>query len=562
MTLTGAQLTTAQLKREGIEIIFSLNGGHIFGIYDSCIDAGIRILDVRHEDAAVHMAHAWSRFTDGIGVACVTAGPGLTNTTTAVANAWVAASPLVLIAGRVPTKQFDLGALQDVDQGSILRVITKSGYCALEGRRIPEYVHAALRLAQTSPYGPTYLELPTDVLREHVENEPLVEPCARRASARPRPDLLAINAAVQILERAERPVIIAGSGVMWSRAYAQLLAFAERIEAPVLTTSLARGAMPLRHPLSLGAARSWLLARADAIVVVGARFNYQLGYGRPPRFSEKAAIIQIDTALQELGRNRTVDVMLQGDAAASLEELAAAISYRADPRAWLNEARTHDSNARAALEARAMSSATPIHPLRLCREVRRAVPPDSIIILDGGDILSFGRLMVELPGPMQFLDPGPFGCLGVGLPFTNAAKLARPGHPVVCITGDGALGFHVMEFDTAVRHKLPIVVVVSNNAAWGIEAASQRLDFGEDRIVGTMLRDSRFDRIADALGGYGQRVTDPAGIGPAIKRALESGKPSLVDVVTDARCMSPDLQRGLARVPDLQPLDFYGEQPS
>jgi acetolactate synthase-1/2/3 large subunit len=498
--------------------------------------------------------------TDGVGVACVTAGPGLTNSMTAVANAWVAASPLLLLAGKVPTKQFDLGALQDVDQLGLLKPITKAAYCALDGDRIPEYIQAGLRHAWSPPYGPAYLELPTDVLREPVPEEALVRRTLPRVSGRLRcrPSAQALQNAIALLDRAVRPVIIAGGGVVWSGAYDALRGLAERLDAPILTTSLARGAIPPTHPLALSAARSWLLAHADVILVVGTRFNYVLGYGRPPRLPANAAVVQIDAAPQELGRNRAVDVVVHADALDALEALSAAVVRRAN-RTWLTQARLEDADARAALEREAQSDATPIHPLRLCRDAFRRLPADSVIVADGGDILSFARLLAAPAGPRQFLDPGPFGCLGVGVPFANAAKLARPSAPVLCVTGDGALGFHLMEFDTAVRHRLGIVIVVSNNAAWGIEANSQRIDFGADREIGTLLRDCRFDLLARALGGYGERVTDPDDLTAAIDRAFASGQPAIVDVVTDRCCVSPDLRRGLARVPDSQPLESYGK---
>jgi acetolactate synthase-1/2/3 large subunit len=361
-----------------------------------------------------------------------------------------------------------------------------------------------------------------------------------------------------MLEHAERPVILAGSGVGWSGAHAELRAVAERLAAPVLTTSLARGALPRTHPLNLPGARSYLLSNADVVVVVGTRFNYVLGYGRPPRLPEHAAVIQIDLAPEELNRNRVADLPIQADATAALGALAAALPAPVPVRPWLEEARARHEGARARLARDAASDARPIHPLRLCREVAGAAPPGTVFVLDGGDVLSFGRLAVEPDGPGRFLDPGPYGCLGVGVPFANGAKIARPSAPVVCISGDGALGINLMELDTAVRHRLPIVVVVSNNAAWGIELNSQIEDFGAGRVIGTRLRDCRFDLVAQALGAHGERVTDPAEIGPAVRRALEAGGPALVDVVTDARAASPDLVRGLARVPDRQPLARYG----
>jgi acetolactate synthase-1/2/3 large subunit len=562
MTIDAGRLTVAQLRREGVDTLFSLNGGHVALIYDACLDLGLRIVDVRHEDAAVHMAHAWGRLRGRAGVACVTAGPGVTNTVSAMATAWAAASPLLLIGGRAPVAQLDLGALQDVDQANILRPVTKVAFSVLEGARAPEYVNAAIRLAHAPPPGPVYVEIPTDVMRQTVSAD-RVEACTlppARAEGRPAPDPGLLARAFELLERAERPVIVAGSGVGWSGAHAELRALAERLQAPVLTTSLARGALPVAHPLNLPGARSFLLGGADLILVVGTRFNYVLGYGRPPRIPAHATVIQIDLAPAELNRNRVCDLAIQADAGAALATLAAGLSATAPARPWLDAARARHAQARAALQQDAASDARPIHPLRLCREVTDAAPPGTIFVLDGGDILSFGRLAVEPDAPGQFLDPGPYGCLGVGLPFANAAKLVRPEAAVVCVSGDGALGINLMEFDTAVRHRLPIVVVVSNNAAWGIEFNSQREDFGADRAIGTLLRDCRFDLVAQALGGHGERVTDPAEVGKAVRRALDAGVPALVDVVTDVNARSPDFTRGLARVPDRQPLAFYGSE--
>lgn len=564
MKIEAGRLAVAQLKREGVDVLFSLNGGHIALIYDACLDFGVRLVDVRHEDAAVHMAHAYGRLSGRTGVACVTAGPGVTNTVSAMATAFAAASPLVLIGGKAPVQQFDLGALQDVDQTGILRAITKAAFTVLEGARVAEYVNAAIRLAHTPPHGPTYVEIPTDVMREPVSAdrpEAATLPPARPVG-RPAPDPALVAQAAERLVRAERPVILAGSGVLWSGASAALRRVAERLQAPVLTTSLARGVLPHAHPLNLFAARSYLLSHADLILVVGTRFNYVIGYGRPPRFPEAATVIQIDQAATELNRNRPTDVAIQADAKAALSALTAALPAQSRFRPWLDEATHRHTQAQAQIEVQAASNDRPIHPLRLCRDVARAVPPETIFVADGGDILSFARLMLKPDEPGQYLDPGPYGCLGVGLPFANAAKIACPSAPVVCLSGDGALGINLMEFDTAVRHRLPIVIVVSNNAAWGIERNSQIVDFGADRIIGTLLQDCRFDLVAQALGGHGERVTEPEAIDPALRRALEAGRPALVDVVTDVNAESPDLKRELARVPDRQPLAVYGVPPA
>jgi acetolactate synthase-1/2/3 large subunit len=348
--------------------------------------------------------------------------------------------------------------------------------------------------------------------------------------------------------------------VHWSDAFAELRACAEALTAPVLTTATTRGALPARHPLNLYAARSHLLSSADVVVVVGTRFNFVMGYGRPPRFPADAAVIQIDLAASELNRNRTATVALHADAATALSAIAAAAERWNARRPWLEEARARHERARALVEHEASSDSRPIHPLRLCADAVRSTPENTVFVADGGDILSFARVAIQPDSPRRYLDPGPFGALGVGLPFAIAAKLAQPSAPVVCITGDGALGINLMEFDTAVRHGVPILVLVSNNAAWGIERNSQIVDFEDATGLGTVLRDCRFDLVAQALGGHGERVEDPTELAGAIGRALESGLPALVDVVTDVDAASPDLRRGLARVPDRQPLVSYGKR--
>jgi acetolactate synthase-1/2/3 large subunit len=548
VTTTGAGLLVEQLRLLGVDRIFTLNGGHIAPIYDACLDGGIKIVDVRHEDAAVHMAHAHARITGAAGVACLTAGPGVTNGISAVSAAWAAASPVVVIGGKVPVPQLDLGALQDVDQVSMLRPVTRAARTVLDPTRVPEYVAEAFRLASLPPHRPTFVEFPTDVLRAEGPGATLYQRVPAPAPV-PAPD--AVEAAAEALRSAERPVLVAGSGVLWSGAEAEVRRLAETLAMPVLTTSLARGILPSDHPLNLFAARSRLLGAADVVLVVGSRFNYVLNYGRPPRLPETAAIIHIDASAEEVDRNRRADVAIVADARAALEQLAAAVAPVAE-RAWLAEAEAAHVAARAAL--RAPSDGDRIHPLDLCNQVMQAAPPGTRFVADGGDILSFARLAIQPDSPRCFLDPGPYGGLGAGVPFANAVKLAAPDDAVICITGDGALGFNVMELDTSVRHGLPIVVVVSNNAAWGIERNAQIADFGAGRVVATELRDVRFDEVARALGCRSRRVTATADIGDAIREALDSGEPAVLDVVTDVDVTSPDLQRGLARVPDRSPL--------
>ena len=482
------------LRRSGIDTVFSLNGGHISLIYDACIDEGMRIIDVRHEEAAGHMAHAFARTTGKVGVAAVSAGPGVTNIVTAVANAFQGGCPMLVIGGKAPLRQFELGALQDIPQVEIMAPITKMSKTVFETARIPEYVAMALRVAASGRPGPVYLEIPTDVLRGTVKETPAMYPEQFCPETRPASDSAALKRIVALLESAERPLILAGGGVHWSGASSGLKDFAEQTGIPVILTSTAKGCLPSGHAQLVAGARSMALSQADVVLVVGARFNFILGYGRAPRFHAEARIIQIDIDPAEIGRNRPVEVGVLGDARIVLRQLTdASLRLNANAKSWLASLRRKDAEAKNKLELAAQSAAVPIHPWRLCGEIQSFLDDDAIVVADGGDIFSFSRVMIQTNYPGHWLDPGAFGCLGVGIPFAIAAKLANPGKQTLCITGDGAFGLTAMEFDTAVRHKVPIVVVISNNAAWAIERTSQRMDFGPGRIIGTELLPSRYD---------------------------------------------------------------------
>jgi acetolactate synthase-1/2/3 large subunit len=553
----GASLLAEQLHLSGVEKIFTLNGGHIAPIYDAILDGGPAIVDVRHEDAAVHMAHAYARMTRAPGVACLTAGPGVTNGVTAIASAWAAASPVVVIGGKVPIPQLDLGALQDIDQISLMDPVTRSARTVFEANRIPEYVAEAMRLSTVAPHSPTFVEIPTDVLRARVPTDQ-ARYYSDVAPSLPAPDSAALEAAASALREAQRPLIVAGSGVLWSGAEDEVRRLAEKLRMPVLTTSLARGLLPPRHALNLYAARSHLLRSADLVLVLGTRFNFVLNYGRPPRIPNETTVIHVDASPDEVNRNRRADIAIVADARVTVEQLLALMEPVAEnERPWLEEASSiHDRARETRIPA---ESSGAVHPMRLCHEVVSASPANTRFVVDGGDILSFARLALHPNGPLRYLDSGPYGCLGVGVPFANAMRLAEPDDPVVCITGDGALGLNVMELDTSVRHGIPIVVVVANNAAWGIERNAQIADFGPERVIATELRDARFDQLAQALGCKGRRVTSAAEIPLALEEALKSGEPSLIDVVTDVDVRSPDLRRGLATVPDNAPVTWGDE---
>lgn len=544
-----------QLVEHGVDRIYSLNGGHIAPIYDACLDVDIDIVDVRHEDAAVHMAHAYARLTGRPGVACLTAGPGVTNGVSAMAAAWSAASPVVVIAGKVPTPQIDMGALQDVDQLALVGAVSKTARSVRTTDQIGEAVSEAFSVAVEPLQGPTFLELPIDVLRSEAGRLGGTVQTTLDAG----PGLAGTNlpehsvsAAVDLLKSAERPVLIAGSGVLWSNAERSVRALAERLAMPVVTTSLARGILPINHPLNLFAARSRVLDAADVLLIVGTRFNYILNYGRPPRISATAAVIRIDASPSEIVRNRIADIAIVADAEAALGAILDQIRGSVQDRAWLASVRASHITARQAAEHVGIGRS--IHPLTLCRTVMRLAPSNTRFVVDGGDILSFARLAINPSAPRHFFDPGPYGGLGMGIPFANAIAGVARDEAVVCITGDGALGFNVMELETAMRKHLPINVIVSNNAAWGIERNAQIMDYGPDRTVATELSDCRFDELARSLGAVGERVTRIEELEPAIRRALASDLPAVVDVVTDVSAKSPDLTRGLAGVPDDSPL--------
>ena len=554
----GGVLVAEALGDAGVELVFSLNGGHVGPIYDACIDRRIRIVDVRHEEAAGHMAHAYSRVGRHMGVAVVSAGPGVTNIVTAVANAYQAGAPLLVIGGKAPLRQFEMGALQDIPQVEIMAPITKWARTVLETRRIGEYVAEGLRRARSGRPGPVYLEIPTDVLRRDVEAGDVVPTAGCEVEGRSSGDPEVIARAAELLRQARRPLVVVGSGVGWSGAEQELAALLDTTGFPVITTSAAKGSVPADHPQLVAGARSAALSGADVVLVVGTRLNFVMGYGRPPRFAAGAKVVQIDIDPVELGRNRRVEVGIAADARMGLAQLTEALADSSGPESgeWLDTLRDTDRTAREALDGMRRSDATPVHPLRLCAEVARAVGEDGIVAADGGDIFSFARVGIDTYRPGHWLEPGVFGCLGVGVPFAVAAKIARPEQRVACITGDGAFGLTGLELDTAVRHDVPIVVVISNNAAWAIERASQIRDYGPDRVIGTDLLPTRYDLMAQALGCHGELAERPEELAPALERAFASGRPACVNVMTDPNAVSPDSARGLAVVPDDQPLGW------
>ncbi len=536
-TISGGHLVARALKQEGVGAIFTLCGGHIIDIYDGCLDEGIRIIDVRHEQTAAHAADAWTRLTGVPGVAVVTAGPGTTDTVTGIANAFRAQSPMLLIGGQAARRQYFMGGLQELDHVSLLKPITKFVAAVLDTERIPELIGMAFREAFNGRPGPSFLEIPRDVLDASVEEAAVRFPRQYRSRGRGQGDPQLIQQAADWLAQAERPAVLAGSQVWHCRAAAQLLAFAQQAQAPIYLNGAARGCLPADCPFFFRRSRRHALGQADVVLVIGTPFDFRLAYGK--RIAPAGKIIQVDLDYGELGHNRDVDIGIVGDAGAVLEQLTSACQPAGKSKEWLAQLRQIEAKLYEEDKPALYSEAVPIHPLRLAREIDEFLTADTIFIGDGGDVVTLSANAIQPRRPGHWLDPGPLGTLGVGTPFAIAAKVACPDQEVVILFGDGAFGFTGFDYDTLVRFQLPVVGVVGNNAAWNQIRFGQLEKYGPQRgNVANLLAPTRYDRLVEALGGYGEHVTEPAQIRPALERARASGKPALVNVMVDPNVFS------------------------
>jgi acetolactate synthase-1/2/3 large subunit len=533
--LTGGELVARVLKDAGVGHVFTLCGGHILPIYDGCLTEGIRVIDVRHEQAAAHAADAYARLTRSIGVAIVTAGPGVTDAVTGVANAQAARSPMVLIGGAAPLGLRGLGALQDMDQLSLLRSVTKGVWSVPETRQIPEVLTTAIRTALAGRPGPVFVEIPVDLLLTRIEDRlaPIPQRYVHRPAALADPDLVARTA--DLLSRAERPVVVAGGGVYWDDAAKPLATFAGASGIPVFMNGAGRGTLPHDHPRAFSQARGFALAHADVVLVLGAPLDFRLGYGRPPTFAEDAIVCMVDSDATELGRNRPIEAGLVGHVGRVLDQLTDALPASVPERfeEWRRRLGQKERESRAKLDAETESDDVPISHYRWAAAIASVVTPETIIVGDGGDVVGCASKLVKLSRDGQWLDPGPFGCLGVGPSFAIAAKLLHPERPVLLIAGDGAFGLNGMELETAVRFGLPITCIVGNDGGWGQIRNPQLSFWGKERAVGTSLPVTRYDRMVEALGGRGAYITDPKEIRPALERALASTDVWCLNVALD-----------------------------
>jgi acetolactate synthase-1/2/3 large subunit len=531
----GGKLAARSLKQAGVECIFTLSGGHIMPLYDGCFDQGIRIVDVRHEQAAVHAADAWARcHPGGIGVAAITAGPGVTDGVTGVANAWRANSPILVIGGQGPFANLRRGSLQEMDHIGVMRPITKYADAVYQTARIPEYVELAIRHAVSGIPGPAFLEIPMDVFMGEVEESQAPIPRIRTAPPRISPDRDEVRSALELLRRARRPMLMAGTSVKWSRAAGEMNRFIRETHIPSFTNGMGRGTIPPDSPEFLNRSRRHALKSIDCIVLAGTLLDFRMRFGQT--IPAGAKIVQLDLDATLIGQNRQADVPLVGNLACSFEMLLEEMKnqgVRLDFSAWRDELRGVEVELEKKEEAALGSDEVPVDPQRMCREVRDwlATLRDPIVIGDGGDIVATAAKILPVAREDSWMDPGPLGTLGVGMPFALAAQLSHPDRRVVIVYGDGSFGLNGFEYDTAVRFGLPIVGILGNDAAWGQMMRPQAAMYGWERAGPTLLRYTRYDKVVEALGGHGELVERPEQIRPALERAAASGKPALVNVI-------------------------------
>ena len=526
----GGRLVAQALKRHGTTHLFTLCGGHIQAIYDGCLDEQIRVVDVRHEQTAGHAADGYARVTGRPGVCAVTAGPGVTDVVTAIANAQRAQVPLVCIGGAGPKLLCDMGSLQDMDHVALMRSITKWSVQVPETRRIAEYIDAAFRVAQANVPGPVFLEMPLDLLMNFGEENDLPETRPFVETPRSSGDPRSIAKAAELLRGAKRPCFLVGSQTRWSPLRDGLAAALEKFGAPVFLNGMSRGAMPHAHPLLFSRSRRFALGQADVVFVLGTPFDFRVDYGRAPTWSADAKIVQIDLDGAELGRNRRVDIGIHGDSGLALAALAAELGKPLAFTDWVAQVRADEDKRRAKMQAEIASTESPPNPLHVCAELGKRLGPNDVVVGDGGDFVATAAYVLKMEWPQLWMDPGPLGTLGVGPGYAMAAKIVRPDANVVLVYGDGSFGLHAMEFEAMVRQKIPVVAVIGNDAGWTQIRRGQVEMYGEARAVATALEYTRYEKVVEACGGRGFWVERAEELGPALDEAFKCGLPACVNV--------------------------------
>jgi acetolactate synthase-1/2/3 large subunit len=528
------ELIAMALKRAGTSHLFTLNGGHIWPILTGVLEHEIRIVDVRHEQSAAFAAEGWAKVTRECGVAAVTAGPGVTNSASALAQAQSGDSPMFVIGGRAPVARWGMGSLQEMDHVAVVRSLVKRAM-TLESAD-DAYASAAecMRTALSGRTGPVFMDVPIDVFFGAADVPEATEHLMPDPGPPPDPD--AIQKAARLIREAERPAVIAGGDVWWAHAEDELRRLVEDAHLPLCVNGMARGMLPAGHPFYFSRARGPALGEADLILVIGVPLDFRLNFGQPPVFAEDARIVYLD--VDDHLKHRPAEAAIFGDLRAALAALASAAEGAPQRTEWLAKLRDAEAAARRRDKAMIEADSSPVHPARLIAEVAGYVDPDAIVVGDGGDFISFAGRLVERPEPGLWIDPGPFGCLGSGPAYAMAAKLARPDRQVLLLSGDGAFGFSAMEFDTLVRHRIPVVCVVGNNGIWALEKHPMQNMLGTS-IAADLAPRTRYDKVVEALGGYGEMVERPGDIRPALERAFKSGVPACINVICDPAAEYP-----------------------
>jgi acetolactate synthase-1/2/3 large subunit len=537
-TFHGGRLIARRLKAHGVSRLFTLSGGHLFSIYDGCREEGIEIVDVRHESTAAFAAEGWAKVTREPGVCALTAGPGVTNGMSAIASAQANHSPIVVLGGRAPALRWGQGSLQEIDHVPFVRPLCKLAVTPESTAEIPGLVDDAFAAALAPHGGPAFVDFPLDyVFSEAPEPDEPENGRVPAPAVAEHVDGTAIERAAELLAGAERPVVMAGTDLYWGRGERALLELIEKLRIPVFVNGLARGCVPADHELFFSRARSTALKGADVALVVGVPMDFRLAFGAA--FGEDTEIVVIDSTEPPRAHPRAVAAECYGP----ISETLAALSAGAGPGAaaserWISELRRGEDERRGAERAEFEDDRAPLHPMRLYAELAKTLDRDAIVIGDGGDFVSYAGRVVDSYEPGCWLDPGPFGCLGTGPGYALAAKMAHPERQVVLMLGDGAFGFSGMEFDTLARHGVNVVAVMGNNGIWALEKHPMEFLYGYS-VVADLRPATRYDQVVEALGGHGELVERPDELRPALDRAFSSGRPALVNVLTDPTVAYP-----------------------
>ena len=534
--MNGSEIFGRALKRQGADTFFYIMGGPMMAAELATMGEGIRGVDVRHEQAAAMMAHAYARLRNRPGVCMAASGPATTNLLTGVAHAWADGVPIIAFGGASPVSSWGTGAFQEMDQLTCFEPCTKWSARAHHPSRVPELVVKAFQQAMSGKPGPVYIDMPGDVLYQDIDESTIEwpEPWQVTQRARPAADPEAIGSLVKMLNEVSQPVIISGSGVLWSEASAEYQAFVEQTGIPFYTTPQSRGAIPEDHDFCYLTARSTAFREADLIIVLGTRMNYVIGHAAPPRFNADAKLVRIDIDPTELDTSpRALDLGIVADCRTALNQLMEACRGKVSAErfaSWRERLRGRNQSKAEEQEKIISSDDTPIHPLRLCKEIRDFMDRDDVLVVDGQEILNYGRQSIPTFTPAHRMNSGVFGTMGVGMPFGVGAKVAKPDARVIVLHGDGSFGMNAMEIDTSVRHNAPVLVVISLNGGWTGDPDKEK--------PGRDLGYTRYDQLSASLGGHGELVEKPEDIRPALERAaakVADGQTALVNVVTDWR---------------------------